>query len=62
MTRDVVLTPYVLLDGSLAYALGPAARVFVRLDNILDARYETVYGYGTARFSVYGGIKLGLIR
>ena len=62
MTRDVVLTPYVLLDGSLAYALGPAARVFVRLDNILDARYETVYGYGTARFSVYGGIKLGLIK
>jgi vitamin B12 transporter len=60
--RDVVLAPYVLLDASLSCVLGPAARLFVRLDNVLDARYETVYGYGTARFSVYGGIKLGLIR
>jgi vitamin B12 transporter len=60
--RDVVLAPYLLVDASLSYSLGPAARLFVRLDNILDARYETVYGYGTARFSVYGGIKLGLIK
>ena len=60
--RDVVLAPYMLLDASLSYALGPAARLFVRADNILDARYETVYGYGTARFAVYGGITLGALR
>jgi vitamin B12 transporter len=59
--RDVVLTPYVLLDASLSYHLGAETRLFLRLDNILNAKYETVYGYGTARFSVYGGIKLGLI-
>ncbi len=59
--REVVLAPYVLLDASLSYRLGAETRLFLRLDNILDAKYETVYGYGTARFSVYGGIKLGLI-
>lgn len=59
--RDVVLAPYVLLDASLSYHLGAETRLFLRLDNILNAKYETVYGYGTARFSVYGGIKLGLI-
>lgn len=59
--RDVVLAPYVLLDASLSYRLGAGTRLFLRLDNILDAKYETVYGYGTARFSVYGGVKLGLI-
>ena len=60
--RAVILAPYVLLDASLSYALGPAARLFVRADNILDARYETVFGYGTARFAVYGGITLGALR
>jgi vitamin B12 transporter len=59
--RDVVLAPYLLLDASLSYRLGAETRLFLRFDNILDERYETVYGYGSARFSVYGGIKLGLI-
>ena len=59
--RSVVLAPYVLLDASLSYRLGAETRLFLRLDNILNAKYETVYGYGTARFSVTGGIKLGLI-
>ena len=60
--RDVVLEPYALLGGSLACDLGAAARIFLRLDNILDARYETVYGYGTARFSVCAGLRLALLR
>jgi vitamin B12 transporter len=59
--RDVVLAPYVLLDASLSYRLSAETRLFLRLDNILDAKYETVYGYGTARFSITGGVKLGLI-
>ena len=59
--RELVLAPYLLLDASLSYQLGAEARLFLRLDNILNAKYETVYGYGTARFSVYGGVKLGLI-
>jgi vitamin B12 transporter len=57
----VVLAPYVLFDASLSYRLGAETRLFLRLDNILNAKYETVYGYGTARFSITGGVKLGLI-
>jgi len=56
--RDVVLKSYTLLDASLAYDLNPRARLFLRLDNILNAKYETVFGYGTSGFAAYVGFKI----
>jgi outer membrane cobalamin receptor len=32
----------------------------IRIENLLDKQYEEVYGYGTAGFSVYGGISLNI--
>jgi vitamin B12 transporter len=29
-----------------------------RIENITDAKYEEVYGYGTAGRSVYGGLSV----
>jgi len=56
--QRVRLDPYLLLDGVLSYALRPGLHLYGRLDNIFDAEYETVYGYGTAGFSFQTGIRL----
>ena len=56
----VVLKGYTLLNAVVSREIGSLGRVFLRLDNILDEEYETVYGYGTARFSVYAGFSLGI--
>jgi vitamin B12 transporter len=60
----VTLGAYFLVDADLAFDAGPKIQVYLRGDNLLDARYETVYGYGTARRSVYAGVrvKIGALR
>ena len=62
VARDVVLPGCWRLDAALSYAVFSKTRLFLRLENILDAKYETVFGYGTPGFSVYGGFKIGLSR
>jgi vitamin B12 transporter len=54
------LRGYTLLNAVLSRDLGSLGRVFVRLDNILNQTYETVYGYGMPRFSIYAGFEIGL--
>jgi len=56
----VTLPAHSLLNGVISYEAGKNAQLFVRLDNILDKRYEMVYGYGTLGFSVQAGVKLDL--
>jgi vitamin B12 transporter len=56
----VTLRDYFLADADLAFKAGPRTRLFLRLDNLFDERYETVYGYGTPRLSAYGGVRLGI--
>jgi vitamin B12 transporter len=58
----VTLRDYFLADADLAFQAGPRTRIFLRLDNLFDERYETVYGYGTPRLSAYGGVRLGVGR
>lgn len=58
----VTLHDYFLADAGLAFQAGPRTRLFLRLDNLFDERYETVYGYGTPRLSAYGGVRLGVGR
>ncbi len=53
----VTLESYMLLNAAGVYDLFESLQLFLRLDNILNADYETIKGYGTAGFSVYGGIK-----
>ena len=60
VARDVTLKGYLVLDASLSLDLSVGAQLFVRIENLLDARYETVFGYGTPSFSAYAGFKVGL--
>ena len=55
----VTLKDYFLADADISYQAGPKTRVFLRIDNLFDERYETVYGYGTPRLSAYGGVRIG---
>jgi vitamin B12 transporter len=55
---EVRLSPYFLLDADVTFDAGPRVQLYLRGDNLLDARYETVYGYGTARRSVYAGVRI----
>jgi vitamin B12 transporter len=55
---DVILSGYALLDAALSFDLSPRVQVFGRLDNMLDQKYEFVYGYGTPRFSAYAGVRV----
>ncbi len=56
--ETVVLGGYVLLDASLVVPLGADLEFFVRAANILDERYETVWGYGTPGRTFRTGFRL----
>lgn len=50
------LPAYTLLNLALTVTVSPGSRAFVRVDNLLDRRYEDVYAYRTARRAVYTGL------
>jgi vitamin B12 transporter len=58
--RTVTLSPYSLLNGLISYELSSHVQAYGRLDNILDEKYEMVYGYGTLCFSFQAGVKISL--
>jgi vitamin B12 transporter len=58
--QDVRLPGYFLLGAVLSTSVSPALDFYVRLDNMLNARYETVWGYGTPGFSLAVGFRLAL--
>jgi|GEM_PF-184789 len=50
------LEDYVLLNAKFSYDIRPGLTAYVRGENLLDEKYETVRGYGTPGLSVYGGL------
>ena len=52
------LPGYVLLGAALSLPAGPRLSLFVRADNLLGARYETVWGYGAPGLSIRAGFRL----
>lgn len=58
--RDVTLAGYALLGANLAFNPTPGLQIFARFDNILNARYEMVYGYGTPGLTAIGGLRLSI--
>jgi vitamin B12 transporter len=59
-SETVTLPGYVLIDVVLAAPLGRGLELFVRADNVLDARYEAVCGYGAPGRAFRTGIRLAL--
>ena len=55
--QTVTLPGYVLFDAVLTAAVNSRLELFACLDNILGARYEQVWGYGTPGFSLRTGFR-----
>ncbi|MGE5439706.1 MAG: TonB-dependent receptor plug domain-containing protein [Bacteroidota bacterium] len=54
----VPLKSYTLVNLAASYSITPMLRVFGRVDNLLNAKYEEVLFYGTPGRSAYVGLKL----
>ncbi|MDI6890052.1 MAG: TonB-dependent receptor [Thermodesulfovibrionales bacterium] len=51
---------YTLVNLAASYDISKNIQVFGRVENLLDRDYEEVSGYGTPRFTLFGGIKITL--
>ncbi|HET9810121.1 MAG TPA: hypothetical protein VFP53_00305, partial [Sphingomicrobium sp.] len=56
--RPVRLGNYWLAGARVAYALSPEFELFARGSNLLDERYQDVFGYRTEGRAAYIGIRL----
>jgi vitamin B12 transporter len=54
----IIMPDYFLVNFAAHYNLFSFLRLQARIENLLDKQYEEIYGYGTAGFSVFGGISL----
>ncbi len=51
-------SPFTTLDLYTNYRINQTATLYGRIDNLLDKRYEEVYGYGEPGLSLFAGVKL----
>lgn len=51
---------YWLVNAKVAYEFSPGWKAYVRGENLLDEKYQTIAGYGTPGLSVYGGLQFAL--
>ncbi len=58
--RDVMLDAYTVVNIGARYAVSDQIDVYGRLENALDEDYEETFGFNTAGFAAYGGIKIRL--
>lgn len=54
------LDDYLLVNAKLSYEFSPGWKAYIRGENLLDEKYETVATYGTAGLSIYGGVQFAL--
>jgi len=54
----VTMPGFTLINAVLSYELIKNYQIFLRLDNILNEKYEMIKGYGTPGFSIYLGFNL----
>lgn len=54
----LLLDDYWLINASVAYKLQPGVELFGRVENLLDQRYQEVFGYDAAPITAFAGIKL----
>jgi vitamin B12 transporter len=56
----VKLDAYALVNLAASYDITRNIQFFLRVDNLFDRVYEEIKGYGTARRSLYGGLRATL--
>lgn len=54
----VDLQPYWLAQIAASYKLQPNVEIYGRIENAFNANYQQVYGYQTAGFGAYAGVKI----
>lgn len=60
-SRSITLDPYTLVNVYLEYGfVQNRLKLFADLRNVLDKNYSDIYGYNTARFNAYGGVRFRL--
>jgi vitamin B12 transporter len=52
------LSGYVLVNLAAGYEVNKHLKLFARVDNLFDKKYEEVLGYGTSGIAGYGGVTL----
>ena len=55
---NVTLPAYTLANAAISFRVSPGWQAFLRFDNLLNARYEPVFGYGAPGFCVYFGLRI----
>ena len=58
--KTVVLKSHTIINAAASYNLLDNIKLYGRIVNLLNTDYEEVFGYATARRSVYMGIKFNL--
>ena len=58
--KTVVLKSHTIINAAASYNLLHNIKLYGRIINLLNTDYEEVFGYATARRSVYTGIKFNL--
>ena len=56
-SERVDLAGYWLLQAAASYKIAPDVEVYARVENALGTKYQEVYGYNTAGFGGYAGVK-----
>jgi vitamin B12 transporter len=56
--QNVLLDPYWLVNAALSYKLQQGVELFGRVENLLDQRYQEVFGYEAAPITAFAGVKL----
>ena len=54
----ITMPDYTRVDLAAIYTVIPAVKVYGRIENLFNKKYEEIYGYGTPRFSVYFGARI----
>jgi len=60
LDAGVELDDYWLLNAKVSYEFRPGWKAYVRGENLLDEKYQTVLNYNTPGLSVFGGIQFAL--
>jgi vitamin B12 transporter len=58
LPAPVTLDPYVLVSLMARYDLSRSIGFFARVENLFNARYQEVFGYGTPGLSAFGGVRV----
>jgi vitamin B12 transporter len=53
----VSLDDYWLITAAASYRLQPGVEVYGRVENVLDQKYQEVFGYNTAGVAAYAGMR-----